>query len=100
MVLRSPSKIFRDVLIKTRPLLFKFLLIFLSLKKIKVVLCDRVTLYVPYLLTYLLTYLLRTELSLSREAANCAAIQKIPSNFKEPEGSSPCSQEPSTGPLS
>jgi hypothetical protein len=30
--------------------------------------------------------------------ANCAAIQDIPSNFKEPEGSSPCSQEPSTGP--
>jgi hypothetical protein len=29
--------------------------------------------------------------------ANCAAIQKIPSNFKEPEGSSPCSQESSTG---
>jgi hypothetical protein len=43
--------------------------------------------------TYLLTYL-RTELSSSREAANCAVIQKIPSNFKEPEGSSPCSQEP------
>jgi hypothetical protein len=37
-------------------------------------------------------------LSPSWEAANCAAIQKIPSNFKEPEGSSPCSQEPSTGP--
>jgi hypothetical protein len=32
------------------------------------------------------------------EAANCAAIQEIPSNFKEPEGSSPCSQESSTGP--
>jgi hypothetical protein len=46
---------------------------------------------------YLLTYL-RTELSPSWEAANCAAIQKIPSNFKEPEGSSPCSQKPSTGP--
>jgi hypothetical protein len=42
----------------------------------------------------MLTYL-RTELSPSSEAANCAAIQKIPSNFKEPEGSS---QEPSTGP--
>jgi hypothetical protein len=41
---------------------------------------------------------LRTELSPSWEAANCAAIQKIPSNFKEREGSSPCSQEPSTGP--
>jgi hypothetical protein len=26
------------------------------------------------------------------------AIQEIPSNFKEPEGSSACSQEPSTGP--
>jgi hypothetical protein len=37
------------------------------------------------------------ELSLSWEASNCAAIQEIPSNFKEPEGSSPCSQEPSTG---
>jgi hypothetical protein len=24
--------------------------------------------------------------------------KKIPRNFKEPEGSSPCSQEPSTGP--
>jgi hypothetical protein len=38
------------------------------------------------------------ELSPSWEVANCAAIQEIPSNFKEPEGSSPCSQEPSTGP--
>jgi hypothetical protein len=47
-------------------------------------------------ISYLFTYL-RTELSLSWEAANCAAIQKIPSNFKEREGSSPCSQEPSTG---
>jgi hypothetical protein len=45
-----------------------------------------------YLLTYLLTYLLM-ELSPSWEAANCAAIQELPSNFKEPEGSSPCSQE-------
>jgi hypothetical protein len=43
------------------------------------------------------TYLL-TELSPSLEAANCAVIQEIPSNFKEPEGSSLCSQEPSTGP--
>jgi hypothetical protein len=43
---------------------------------------------------------LLTELSPSCEAANCAAIQKIPSNFKEPKGSSPCSQEPSTGPYS
>jgi hypothetical protein len=41
----------------------------------------------------IITYL-RTELSPSGEAT----IQKIPSNFKEPEGSSPCSQEPSTGP--
>jgi hypothetical protein len=32
------------------------------------------------------------------EAANCAAIQEIPNNFKEPEGSSPRSQEPFTGP--
>jgi hypothetical protein len=47
--------------------------------------------------SYLLTYL-RTELSPSWEAANCAAIQIIPSNFKEPEGSSPCSQDPSTVP--
>jgi hypothetical protein len=39
-----------------------------------------------------------TELSPSWDAANCAAIQEIPSNFKEPEGSSPCSQEPSTCP--
>jgi hypothetical protein len=43
--------------------------------------------------TRFLTYLL-TELSPSCEAANCAASQ----HFKEPEGSSPCSQEPSTGP--
>jgi hypothetical protein len=41
---------------------------------------------------------LLTELSPFWEAANCAAIQEIPSNFKEPEGSSPCSQEPSAGP--
>jgi hypothetical protein len=46
---------------------------------------------------YMLAYLF-TELSPSREAANCAAIQEIPSNFKEPECSSPCSQEPSTSP--
>jgi hypothetical protein len=39
-----------------------------------------------------------TELSPSWEAANCAAIQEIPSNFKEPEDSSPCSQELSAGP--
>jgi hypothetical protein len=45
----------------------------------------------------LLTYL-RKELSPSWEAANCAAIQEIPSNFKKPEGSSPCSQDPSIGP--
>jgi hypothetical protein len=42
-------------------------------------------------------YLL-TELSPSWEAANCAAIQEIPSNFKEPESSLSCSQESSTGP--
>jgi hypothetical protein len=42
--------------------------------------------------------ILGTELSPSWEAANCAAIQEIPSNFKEPQGSSPCSQEPSIGP--
>jgi hypothetical protein len=46
----------------------------------------------------ILTYNLLTELSPSWEAANCGAILEIPSNFKEPEGSSPCSQEPSTGP--
>jgi hypothetical protein len=45
-------------------------------------------------MSYLLTY----GAEPSWEAANCAAIQKILSNFKEPEGSSPCSQEPSTGP--
>jgi hypothetical protein len=44
----------------------------------------------------LFTYLL-TELSPSWDAANCAAIQEIPSNFKEPEGSSLCSQEPMLG---
>jgi hypothetical protein len=44
----------------------------------------------PYLLTYAAEPFLRS--------CNCAAIQEIPSNFKEPEGSSPCSQEPSTGP--
>jgi hypothetical protein len=38
------------------------------------------------------------ELSPSWEVANCAAIQEIPSNFKESKGSSPCSQEPFTGP--
>jgi hypothetical protein len=48
--------------------------------------------------TFLLLTYVRTELSPSWEAANCAAVQKIPSNFKEPEDSSPCSQEPSTGP--
>jgi hypothetical protein len=41
---------------------------------------------------------LLTKLSPSWEAANCATTQELPSNFKEPEGSSPCSQEPSTGP--
>jgi hypothetical protein len=43
------------------------------------------------------TYLL-TELSPSWEAANCAVTQEIPSIFMEPEVSSPCSQEPYTGP--
>jgi hypothetical protein len=47
----------------------------------------------------LLTYLC-TELSPSWETANCAATQETPSNFKEPEGSSPSSQEPSIGPMS
>jgi hypothetical protein len=43
---------------------------------------------------YLLTY--GAELFL--EGANCAVIQEIPNNFKESKGSSPCLQEPSTGP--
>jgi hypothetical protein len=41
------------------------------------------------------TYLLMYEAEPFLRSAHCAAIQKIPSNFKEPEGSSPCSQEPS-----
>jgi hypothetical protein len=45
-------------------------------------------------ITYFLTY----GAEPSSEAANCAATQELPSIFKEPEGSSPCSQEPSTGP--
>jgi hypothetical protein len=40
------------------------------------------------------------ELSLSSEAANCADTRALPSIFMEPEGSLPCSQEPSTGPCS
>jgi hypothetical protein len=47
--------------------------------------------------SYLLTYLL-TELIPSWEPANCAVIQEIPSNFKEPKDSSPYSQAPSIGP--
>jgi hypothetical protein len=43
-----------------------------------------------FLLTYRAAPFLRS--------CNFAAIQKIPSNFKESEGSSLCSQEPSTGP--
>jgi hypothetical protein len=39
-----------------------------------------------------------TELSPFGEAAKCSAIRKIPSDFKELEGSSPCSQQPSTIP--
>jgi hypothetical protein len=38
------------------------------------------------------------ELSHSRKAASCAATQELPNKFMEPEGSLPCSQEPSTGP--
>jgi hypothetical protein len=34
----------------------------------------------------------------SWEGVYCAAIQEIPSNFKEPEGSLPCWQEPFTDP--
>jgi hypothetical protein len=45
----------------------------------------------------ILNYLL-TELSPSWEGDNCAAIQEIPSNFKVPDASSSCSQEPSNGP--
>jgi hypothetical protein len=48
--------------------------------------------YPWHLLVTLLTYVR------SWEAANCPAIQEIPSNFNEPESSSPCSQEPSHGP--
>jgi hypothetical protein len=36
------------------------------------------------------------DLSPSLEAASCAATQKFPENFMAPEGSLPCSQEPST----
>jgi uncharacterized membrane protein YhdT len=43
--------------------------------------------------TYLLTYLLM-ELSPSGGATNSAATQEFPA-FMEPEGSLPCSQEPS-----
>jgi hypothetical protein len=45
----------------------------------------------------ILTSLL-TELSPSWGAVNCAAPQESPQHFMEPEGSIPCSQEPSTGP--
>jgi hypothetical protein len=38
------------------------------------------------------------ELSPSREAANCAATQEIPSTLWNPKGSLPCSQESSAGP--
>jgi hypothetical protein len=38
------------------------------------------------------------KLSLSWEAANCAATQELPKYFMEPEGSLPRLQEPSTGP--
>jgi hypothetical protein len=48
---------------------------------------------VPWFFIYLCT-----KLSPSWEAANCAAIQELPSIFKGPATSSPCSQEPSTGP--
>jgi hypothetical protein len=57
----------------------------------------RLQVVIPHIIWFLHTYLL-TELSPSWEAANCAAIQEIPSNFKEPEGSSPRSQGPSIGP--
>jgi hypothetical protein len=32
------------------------------------------------------------------EAASCAVTQELPQYFMEPEGSLPCSQEPSIGP--
>jgi hypothetical protein len=38
------------------------------------------------------------ELSPSWEAASCAAAQELPIILYNPEGSLPCSQEPSTGP--
>jgi hypothetical protein len=38
------------------------------------------------------------ELSPSWEAASCAAIQELPNIVWQPEGSLPCSQEPSTCP--
>jgi hypothetical protein len=50
------------------------------------------------LASILLGSFLLTELSPSWQAANYSAIQEILSYFREPEGSSPCSQEPSTGP--
>jgi hypothetical protein len=43
------------------------------------------------------SYLL-TDLNTSRDAANCAATQELPSILWNPEGSLPCSQQPSTGP--
>jgi hypothetical protein len=38
------------------------------------------------------------ELSPSCEAASYAATEELHQYFMEPEGSLPCSQEPSTGP--
>jgi hypothetical protein len=40
------------------------------------------------------------EPSPSWEAVNCVVTQELPSIFKEPEGSSPYSQDPSIGPYS
>jgi hypothetical protein len=53
----------------------------------------RVTSKRLYLLTYIRSWALPEKLPIVQ------SFRKFPpSNFKEPEGSSPCSQEPSTGP--
>jgi hypothetical protein len=38
------------------------------------------------------------ELSPSQEAASCAVTQELPNILRKPDGSLPCSQEPSTSP--
>jgi hypothetical protein len=37
-------------------------------------------------------------LSPAREATSCVATQELPQHFMKPEGSLPCSQQPSSGP--